>query len=110
VGGILWMMISGFSKSTESTTTSAAAGLEGEADQAVLDPHDLSGFKGSLNLMQKKQEVQRALAVDMMALPEDRKISAAAFDEYWNHLLEPDREEKSAEELKTLILKEHESN
>jgi hypothetical protein len=104
------MMIAGFSKSTESTTTPAAAGLEGDADQAVLNPRDLSGFKGSLNLRQKKQEVRRALALDIMALPEDRQISAAAFDEHWNNLSETDREEKSAEELKTLILEEHEAN
>jgi hypothetical protein len=46
----------------------------------------------------------------MLALPEDRKISASAFDEHWNKLSETDREEKSAEELKSLILKEHEAN
>ena len=96
------------SKSTEpGSRTSALPDAGGEASEVVLNPRDLSGFKSSVNLMQKKSEVERAVSIESMSLPEGRKISAAAFEAYWSEIPEADRREKSAEELRAHIMTIH---
>jgi hypothetical protein len=77
------------------------------AAEVVKRPEALQELKEDLNLTMKKKEVQTAIEVASISRPQSHQIAPATFDTLWKSIPMAERQSKSVDELKEMIMARH---
>jgi hypothetical protein len=103
-GGLIWAMGRSHKSADRAKVepvSPAMSAPERDALEVAQNIDDLKSLKGSMNLMQKKNEVRTA--VDVAAMSKGKTIDEAAFENAWKKITTADRQKKSVDELAAVI-------